>query len=477
MSSIDINQELAAVIEQRDVQRTEAHPDRRRSDQPRADTSRVIPFPSEPGRPPQPATGPRMFGLRLRQALGETMEPLLRRARTTNTFAGCLVLELENYREIEETFGHQLADELSALLEVQLPEVLRGEDIVFRMAHNEFVILLDRLAQRRDAARIAEQLVAHCTGGYHIAGMRLAMKGRVGMAVYPSDTTDPETLLRYARVALREACPQRGEQCQFFAPEQLSRLRDRMWMAAELEQALDQRRLVLHYQPQYAIDTQRVVGVEALVRLQSESGELIGPDQFIELAEETGLIVPLGRWVIEEACQELARWRRAGCGKTRMAVNISPRQLLEADFIDLIDQAVARAGIRHADLELEITERQVVEHLAEVEQTLRALTARGVRVAIDDFGTGYSSLAYLMELSITTIKIDRAFMARIPGDARAGRIVTAIIAMANALGLTLTAEGIETPAQHRFLLEAGCELGQGYGFARPQDAETIKQYL
>jgi EAL domain-containing protein (putative c-di-GMP-specific phosphodiesterase class I) len=160
-----------------------------------------------------------------------------------------------------------------------------------------------------------------------------------------------------------------------------------------------------------------------------------------------------------------------------MAVNVSPRQLLEPDFIDLVDQTVARTGIDHADLELEITERQVVEHMNEVEQTLQALTARGVRIAIDDFGTGYSSLAYLMQLSVQTVKIDRAFMAQIPTESRAGRIVTAIIAMAQALGLTLTAEGIETHAQHQFLLEAGCELGQGFGFARPQNAEAIKQYL
>jgi EAL domain-containing protein (putative c-di-GMP-specific phosphodiesterase class I) len=160
-----------------------------------------------------------------------------------------------------------------------------------------------------------------------------------------------------------------------------------------------------------------------------------------------------------------------------MAVNISPRQLLEPDFVDLVDRTVASTGIDHADLELEITERQVVEHMNEVEQTLQALAARGVRIAIDDFGTGYSSLAYLMQLSVHTVKIDRAFMAQIPTEARAGRIVTAIIAMAQALGLTLTAEGIETPEQHRFLLEAGCELGQGFGFAKPQDAETIKQYL
>ena len=345
------------------------------------------------------------------------------------------------------------------------------------MAHNEFVILLDRLEQREDVAHIAGRLLAHCTGGYHVAGLRLAMKGRIGMSLYPHDTSEPETLLRYARVALREACPQRGEHCHFFASEQLDRLRDQVWMAAEIEQAIEQQRVVLHYQPQYAIDTQRVVGVEALVRLQGTNGELIGPNHFIELAEETGLIVPLGRYVIEEACRQLARWRRTGCGALRMAVNVSPRQLLEADFIELIDRAVANAGIRHSDLELEITERQVVEHMAEVEQTLRTLTGRGVRFAIDDFGTGYSSLAYLMQLSVTTVKIDRAFMAQIPAESRAADIVTAIVAMARALGLTLTAEGIETPEQHQFLLEAGCELGQGFGFARPQDAETIRQYL
>jgi EAL domain-containing protein (putative c-di-GMP-specific phosphodiesterase class I) len=297
------------------------------------------------------------------------------------------------------------------------------------------------------------------------------------MALYPTDTTEPDTLLRYARVALRETCPPRGELCRFFTPEQLDRLRDRVSMAAEIEQALEQNRVILHYQPQYAIDTQRVIGVEALVRLQGTDGKLIPPDQFIELAEDTGLIVPLGRRVLEEACQQLARWRRDGCDRLRMAVNVSPRQLLEPDFIDLVDRTVARTGIDHADLELEITERQVVEHMNEVEQTLQALTARGVRIAIDDFGTGYSSLAYLMQLSVQTVKIDRAFMAQIPTESRAERIVTAIIAMAQALGLTLTAEGIETHAQHQFLLEAGCELGQGFGFARPQDARAIERYL
>jgi len=480
MIGTDTNKQHALVTEQRSTRRTDAKHGRRRTDQEAADTASVIPFPAEPISPfraEAETTGPRIFSLPLRKALREAVAPVLRRARAAGELAGCLVLELDSYREIEETFGHQLAEELSSLVEQRLVESLRPDDVVYQVAHNEFVILLDRLEQREQVANIAERLLAHCTGGYHIADVRLAMKGHIGMAVYPHDTTEPDTLLRYARVALREACPQRGEHCRFFIPEQLDHLRERVRMAAEIEQAIEQKRVVLHYQPQYAIETQRVIGVEALVRLQDTDGKLIAPNQFIELAEETGLIVPLGRYVIEEACQQLARWHRSGCGRLRMAVNIAPRQLLEADFIDLIDQAVARAGIDHTDLELEITERQVVEYMSEVEQVLRALTERGVRIAIDDFGTGYSSLAYLVQLSVHTVKIDRAFMAQIPAEGRAGRIVNAIIAMAKALGLTLTAEGIETAEQHQFLLNAGCDLGQGFGFARPQDAEAIRRYL
>ena len=481
MNKTDINQQTATVLEQRITPRHGSTPKRRRTDHRdlATGTTRVIPFPAEPAlhHPATEETGPRILSLPLREALREAMEPVLRRARAANELAGCLVLELDSYREIEETFGHELAEQLSERIQAQLVEPLRRQDVVYQVAHNEFVILLDRLQRREEAAQIAQRVLDHCTGGYHIAGLRLAMKGRIGMALYPQDTGEAETLLRYARVALREACPQRGEACQFFASGQLDRLRHQVWMAAEIEQAIEQQRVVLHYQPQYAIDTQRVVGVEALVRLQGTNGELIAPNHFIELAEETGLIVPLGRYVIEEACRQLARWRAAGCSALRMAVNVSPRQLLEADFIELIDRAVASAGIRHSDLELEITERQVVEHMAEVEQTLRTLTARGVRIAIDDFGTGYSSLAYLMQLSVTTVKIDRAFMAQIPAESRAKDIVTAIVAMASALGLTLTAEGIESPDQHQFLLDAGCELGQGFGFARPQHAEAIKQYF
>ena len=252
---------------------------------------------------------------------------------------------------------------------------------------------------------------------------------------------------------------------------------DRAWMAAELERAVEQDRLVLHYQPQYAIDTQRVVAVEALVRLVTESGELIGANDFIELAEETGQILQIGRWVIEAACQQLGRWQQAGLGMLRIAVNVSPCQLMANDFCALVDTAVASAGIRHSDLELEITECQLVENRPYVERTLRILTTKGVRVVVDGFGTGYSSLACLQQLSISTVKVDRVFISQITEDARAGRIVNLIIAMAQELGLGLIAVDVETEAQHRFLLESGCQLGQGYGFARPQNAADIERFL
>ena len=433
----------------------------------------VIPFPG--GGANRGATAPPETALP--DAFEAAITPVLQRARAAGRPAALLVLRLGEYRLIEETHGHPLAAALIELVLDRARQCLRPEDVLHRVGRDELAIALDRLENTEEALTIAERLLAHCTGVYLLAGLRLRLHARIGIALYPDDAAQPEKLLRYARVALRETALERTSQCQLFSSELLSRLHQRVWMVAELEQALEQQRLELHYQPQYAIDTQRIVGVEVLVRLRGESGELIGPDRCIGLAEETGLIVPLGRWVIEAACHQLGRWHRAGAGHLRMAVNVSPLQLLQPGFVEIIDEAVERAGIAHSDLELEITEQQVMEHLPQVEQTLRELSLKGVRLAVDDFGTGYSSLAYLMRLSINTVKIDRSFMAEIPHDRQAARVVSAIIAMSAALGLGLTVEGIETEAQHRFLLEAGCARGQGDRFARAQSAEAIERFF
>ncbi len=248
-------------------------------------------------------------------------------------------------------------------------------------------------------------------------------------------------------------------------------------MAAELEEALVNERFELQYQPLFDIETQRTVGAEALLRLRTEAGELIAPDRFIPLAEEMGLIVPIGRWVVREACQQLKHWHRQGYAHLRMAVNVSPAQLADEHFVEVVSEAVQSAGLAYSDLELEITEGQVVEYLPLIEKAFKELNARGVRIAIDDFGTGYSALAYLTRLHWSTVKIDRAFLTAIPQESNACRLVGAIVAMAGELGLEVTAEGVETEAQYRFLAEAGCHFGQGFGYARPQSAGDFLRLL
>ncbi len=451
-----------------------------RSARAEADSDAVIPFPQDPGSPAvqskrgrSAASGDGPFSM----PLDDDAEAAITALLCDVDQAACLWFRTGKYGVVEEVYGPKVALKLMRIVEARLRECVRGNDLLCRVTPNEFVILLSDPESSADAAAVAERLQRHCSGIYQSGGLKLHMTAGVGMAMYPGDATQTHDLLRFARMALRQVDPDGQSRCRSYSPELLTRVRDRAGMIAELEGALQQDRLVLHYQPQYSIDTRRVVGVEALVRMVSESGELIGPNHYIELAEETNQILELGRWVIEQACQQLGCWRRAGLNRVTMAVNVSPRQLMEADFCDIVDAAVAHAGIAYNDLELEITERQVVENLAHVEQTLRKLTAQGVRVAVDDFGTGFSSLAYLMQLSLTKVKVDRAFMTRVPYDERAGRVVNVIIAMARQLGLEHTVEGIETDAQHRFLLESGCERGQGYNFARPQTAEAIERLL
>ncbi|MCB1877723.1 MAG: EAL domain-containing protein [Chromatiales bacterium] len=400
----------------------------------------------------------------------------IRQARNDETPLACLWFRSNDFGVIEETFGRNTSEELSVALEEKLRERLRSTDLLFRVGNGEFVALLDD-ASNEVATEVARRLLSGSDGLYELAGLRLSLTGNVGIALYPSDASAAHDLLRYSRMALRGVETHGAKRFQFFSAALLTRMRNRTEMIAELTSALENDRIILHYQPQYAIDTQRVVAVEALVRMVDSKGAMLPPDQFIELAEQTGLILPLGQRVIELACKQLARWQAAGMGRLRMAVNVSPRQLSNGDLGEIIDQAVAANGIRHSDLEIEITENQIMERDPRVEETLRALHDRGVRLAVDDFGTGYSSFAYLTRWSIDNLKIDRAFLQQVPTDEKAGKIIAGLIAMAGHLGMSLTMEGIETDAQHQFLLESGCGFGQGFGFARPQLAEDVERFL
>lgn len=391
----------------------------------------------------------------------------LYRAKVRGRAVALCVVQLSDYRILEETFGRVTGERLQKTVTQRLRTVLRDDDVVARSGE-EFLIVIAGMVDAADVAGVAERLLESCRGVYTLEGQRLHVTPGAGIALFPADSAEPEELLRWARLALHSNDPQSARPYQFFSVDLLGHLRERVWMAAELEDALAHQRLVLHYQPLVALDTQQVVATEALLRLRTEAGELICPERFIPLAESTGLIVPIGSWVIRQACLQLDRWRRQGFSPAWMAVNVSPKQLADASFIEMVDEAVKEAGIEHRDLVLEITEGQVVANLPLVEGAFEALSARGVQIAVDDFGTGYSALSYLTRLPLHAIKIDKTFLADIPEDPRAARMVAAIIAMARHLGLEVTAEGVETEAQYRFLVKLGCQLGQGFGFARPQ---------
>lgn len=403
----------------------------------------------------------------------ETLERLKQDGRP----GALCVLRLNEYRLLEETFGRHIGLVLMQRVGERLHHHLRGDDLLAQIAEDEFVILLDGQQENTLLGQIAERLLRDCAGTYILEGMRMHVDSSLGIARFPLDATEPALLMRFARIALHETTAGSPTPYHFFTSGLLKQLQERVWLATELEQALAEERFELHYQPLFDITTQRTLGAEALLRLRTEEGELIAPDRFIPLAEELGFIVPMGRWVVREACQQLKKWHQQGHDQLRIAVNVSPVQLADEDFVAQVIAAVEDAGIAYSDLELEITEGQIVEYLPLVEQAFQTLNAMGVRIAIDDFGTGYSALAYLTRLHWSTVKIDRAFLKEVPHDANAARVVSAIIAMAGELGLRVTSEGVETEAQYRFLVEAGCHNGQGYGYARPQPAEDFLRLL
>jgi diguanylate cyclase (GGDEF)-like protein len=406
----------------------------------------------------------------------QVLETLERLGQEGRPGALC-VLRLNEYRLLEETFGRHIGLVLMQRVGDRLRHHLRGDDLLAQIAEDEFVILLDGQQENTRLSHIAERLLSDCTGNYTLEGLRMHVNGSLGIARFPLDATEPALLMRFARIALHETTAGSPMPYHFFTSRLLKQLQERVWLATELEQALAAERFELHYQPLFDITTRHTLGAEALLRLRTEEDELIAPDRFIPLAEELGLIVPMGRWVVREACQQLKQWQQQGHDQLRIAVNVSPVQLADENFVAHVIEAVEDAGIAYSDLELEITEGQIVEYLPLVEQAFQTLNAKGVRIDIDDFGTGYSALAYLTRLHWSTVKIDRAFLAEVPHDTNATQVVSAIIAMAGELGLEVTAEGVETEAQYRFLVEAGCHKGQGFGYARPQPAAEFLRLL
>jgi len=379
-----------------------------------------------------------------------------------------ILLDLDRFKVINESVGHAVGDRLLAAVGQRLVGCLRPSDTVARFGGDEFGIILDPIIDADDARRIAERIGNELRTPFPMGGREWFISASLGIAIGRPGRATPDEMLREAEIAMVRAKGDHSKQYALFEPSMSDLTMDRIDMENDLRRALERHELRVHYQPLIDLETDRIVGFEALVRWQHPLRGLVPPLAFIPLAEETGLIVPLGRWVLETACRQATKWRDARPGGPRllMSVNLSARQFVQPDLVDQVDAILSETGMDPSTLELEITESVVMDQSEVGIRTLSRLRDMGVRLVLDDFGTGYSSLSYLKHLPLDTIKIDRTFVAGIDGAADRS-IVEAVIALAHGLRISVVAEGIETEAQFEVLRTMGCDVGQGYLFSRP----------
>ncbi|GAA0595799.1 hypothetical protein GCM10009416_37700 [Craurococcus roseus] len=400
----------------------------------------------------------------------------LQQAIAAGGAAAVLCLDLDRFKEVNDTLGHPVGDALLRAATERLRGCARGRDVVARLGGDEFAVVLPAPAGTPEgAAGFAGRVVEALAEPFLIEGHQLLAGASIGIAVAPADGADADTLLRRADMALHRAKAEGRATCRFFEPALDAQLQERRALEADLRRAVREGRFELHYQPLVRTAMGRVSGVEALLRWRRADGGLVPPADFVPLAEETGLIVPIGHWVLHEACAEVARWPSEVLG---VAVNLSPAQFRRGDLVGSVRSALAASGLAPERLELEITESVLLEDDRATLGTLRELRALGVRIAMDDFGTGYSSLGYLQRFPFDKIKIDRSFVRGMAHDANCMAIVRAVVSLGATLGVTITAEGVETPEQLALLRDIGCDEAQGFLLGRPKPgSEVVEQHL
>jgi diguanylate cyclase (GGDEF)-like protein/PAS domain S-box-containing protein len=396
-----------------------------------------------------------------------------------NIQAAVLFADLDRFKTINDTLGHVIGDELLRHVATRLREVLREGDTVARLGGDEFVILLPRIQNARDAAQVATKSVAIMSLPFSVHGHELHVSTSLGVSIYPRDGEDAETLLKHADTALYQAKNLGRNQYQFFNPSMNAQAHERLLLENNLRKALERDEFLLNYQPQIDLKTGRVTGIEALIRWNHPEHGIVMPQDFIPIAEETGMINDIAEWVINAACREVSAWQKAGRNgsNVRVAVNLSTRQLQLVGLPDLVSTILKKAELSPEFLELEITESTLMANPDNAIKILSEFHDMGIHITVDDFGTGYSSLAYLKRLPIDRIKIDKSFVHDIPGDPNDAAIVQAILAIAQQLDMHVLAEGVETEEQKLFLMAHGCEEAQGYLFSAPLIPQDCIRFL
>lgn len=388
-----------------------------------------------------------------------------------------LFLDLDRFKVINDTLGHDLGDRLLQDLAERLRSCLREADTIARLGGDEFAVLLEDITDIADASSIALQIRDMLSYPFVVDGRELFITASVGISMFPDDGQDAHTLLKNADTAMYRAKESGRDTHQLYSAEMSTRALERLTLETDLRHAVAREEFLLHYQPQVDLESGRIVGVEALIRWNHPELGLIPPDDFIPLLEETGLILPVGEWVLRTACAQNKTWQDIGLPPLSVAVNLSGRQVESSDLIGQVRDIVTESNLDPSYLELEITESMIMANVEATIETLTCISDMGITFAIDDFGTGYSSLSYLKRFPISTIKIDRSFVRDITTDPDDAAIVTTIIAMARNLKLGIIAEGVETEQQSAFLSAHDCTRIQGYLFSRPLPVEEITELL
>jgi len=398
-------------------------------------------------------------------------------AQRADSHLALLFIDLDRFKNINDSLGHAVGDQVLCQVGERLTGAVRASDTVSRLGGDEFVVLLPELESPEQAAGVAEKLLHALSSSLHVEDYDLAVTPSIGIAVFPEDGEDGESLLKNADAAMYHAKERGRNNFQFFTQEMNARVSERLAMENDLRQALQRQELILYYQPQYDLESGTLVGCEALVRWQHPEHGLVSPARFIPVAEETGLILPMGQWVLQEACHQAKSWQDRGLPPISVSVNISAVQFRQTHLATMVQEALKASGLEPRWLELELTESMLMEDGERHTSTLAQLKAMGIRLALDDFGTGYSSLAYLKRFALDKLKIDQSFIRDLPNDAEDAAITTAIIGIAQDLGLQTVAEGVENEAQRQFLAELGCHQMQGFLMARPMPAEALEALL
>ncbi len=413
-----------------------------------------------------------------RALLGDRLSQAINQAKREDEKLAVMFLDLDRFKNINDSLGHMIGDELLQQVSMRLKKCIRSADTLARFGGDEFTLLLPKLKNgEADASALAEKITNTLKEAFYVDGHELYVSASIGIALYPQDGTSMNTLIKHADVAMYHVKGQGKNGYQFYSNEMNVPYIEKLSMDTGIHKALDNNEFNLVYQPQINLRTGEIVGVEALLRWEHPEHGAISPSEFVPFAEESGLIIDIGYWVFKNACAELNRWRIAGLPEIRMSVNISARQLMEDNIVKNIIQTIKDYDVPGRCIELEITEHAIMNDMDVVIRKLKKLSSHGITIAIDDFGTGYSSLSYLHKLPIQTLKIDRTFLRESKINKGDNTIINTIVAMAKGLSLNVIAEGVETQLQLEYLREIECSEAQGFLFGKPLPPDVISQLL